>query len=571
MWRDAVLVAGKDLRIEARSRVALWQVLPFAALSLVLFAFALGPGPRVLRQAAPGLFWLAVCSRPCWPPSAASPSSPARGPATGCGSRASTRPASSWARRPPWPSSWPCSRSCCAPGSPCSSASTSALVWLAVVASVLATVGLAAAGVIYGALSAGSAGPRDPAAAAGAADPGPGAAGRVPGLGGGHHRAGVGRHCPGCASSGPSPRSTWCSASSSTDRCRRRREAGRCCGPSGVAGLVTTAADRVAGPVGDPARPGPGQPGPAPLPAPAGGLGRPLPGLRPGRPGAACSTCGGAPGRLFWDRLAAASVEVAVVLQRPHPGHRVAVGPADLGRVVDLGRPADQTALLARPASSATWPCAGYRPTPRCGPAAARWPPWWPSSTCRSCTSRSTGGRPSTRRATVLNPELTAHIHGSMAWTLLLGFVAITLVFVWMVAVRYRIEVLRDAPGRRGARGVAGRALGRGPARDPGRSGAGGPGRRARRPSGGAGGPGRRAPGRPVVKLRRRRLRHRPGRPVLVRRVAASCAGGGSRRRWPGRLARSGRPPARARPTGPPSTRPRRPRAPATVGRDHPD
>ena len=60
MWRDALLVAGKDLRIEARSRVALWQVLPFAVLVLVLFAFALGPGPSVLRSAAPGLYWLAV-------------------------------------------------------------------------------------------------------------------------------------------------------------------------------------------------------------------------------------------------------------------------------------------------------------------------------------------------------------------------------------------------------------------------------------------------------------------------------------------------------------------------------
>ena len=60
MWRDALLVAGKDLRIEARSRVALWQVLPFAVLVLVLFAFALGPGPTTLRPAAPGLFWLAV-------------------------------------------------------------------------------------------------------------------------------------------------------------------------------------------------------------------------------------------------------------------------------------------------------------------------------------------------------------------------------------------------------------------------------------------------------------------------------------------------------------------------------
>jgi heme exporter protein B len=60
MWRDALLVAGKDVRIELRSRVALWQVLPFAVLVLVLFGFALGPGPTVLRTAAPGLYWLAV-------------------------------------------------------------------------------------------------------------------------------------------------------------------------------------------------------------------------------------------------------------------------------------------------------------------------------------------------------------------------------------------------------------------------------------------------------------------------------------------------------------------------------
>lgn len=60
MWRDALLVAGKDIRIELRSRVALWQVVPFAVLVLVLFGFALGPGASALRTAAPGLYWLAV-------------------------------------------------------------------------------------------------------------------------------------------------------------------------------------------------------------------------------------------------------------------------------------------------------------------------------------------------------------------------------------------------------------------------------------------------------------------------------------------------------------------------------
>jgi heme exporter protein C len=46
--------------------------------------------------------------------------------------------------------------------------------------------------------------------------------------------------------------------------------------------------------------------------------------------------------------------------------------------------------------------------------------------------------------ATVLNPDLSPTIHGSMAWTLLLSFIALTLVFVWMLLVRYRIGVLED-------------------------------------------------------------------------------------------------------------------------------
>ncbi len=60
MWRDAWAVLVKDLGIEARTRVGLWQVLPFAVLTVVLFAFALGPHHGVLKAAAPGLFWLGV-------------------------------------------------------------------------------------------------------------------------------------------------------------------------------------------------------------------------------------------------------------------------------------------------------------------------------------------------------------------------------------------------------------------------------------------------------------------------------------------------------------------------------
>jgi heme exporter protein B len=60
MWRDALLVAGKDLRIELRSRVVLNQVAPFAIVVLALFAFALGPNRAPMVQAAAGLFWVAV-------------------------------------------------------------------------------------------------------------------------------------------------------------------------------------------------------------------------------------------------------------------------------------------------------------------------------------------------------------------------------------------------------------------------------------------------------------------------------------------------------------------------------
>jgi heme exporter protein B len=60
MFRDARLVAAKDLRLEWRSKVTLAQVAPFALLVLILFAFALDPDRGVLERATPGLFWLAV-------------------------------------------------------------------------------------------------------------------------------------------------------------------------------------------------------------------------------------------------------------------------------------------------------------------------------------------------------------------------------------------------------------------------------------------------------------------------------------------------------------------------------
>lgn len=57
--RTARYVAAKDLLVEWRSRVVSNQVLPFAVLVMVMFAFALD-SDAVLQRVAPGLIWLAT-------------------------------------------------------------------------------------------------------------------------------------------------------------------------------------------------------------------------------------------------------------------------------------------------------------------------------------------------------------------------------------------------------------------------------------------------------------------------------------------------------------------------------
>ena len=52
-------VARKDLRIEWNSRILINQVAPFAAIVMVLFAFALD-NDGILQRVAPGLVWLAT-------------------------------------------------------------------------------------------------------------------------------------------------------------------------------------------------------------------------------------------------------------------------------------------------------------------------------------------------------------------------------------------------------------------------------------------------------------------------------------------------------------------------------
>ncbi|MFK7919588.1 MAG: heme exporter protein CcmB [Ilumatobacter sp.] len=59
-WRVAWLIARKDLSIERRSRVITNQVLPFAAVTMIIFGFALDANKEVLELVAPGLVWLAT-------------------------------------------------------------------------------------------------------------------------------------------------------------------------------------------------------------------------------------------------------------------------------------------------------------------------------------------------------------------------------------------------------------------------------------------------------------------------------------------------------------------------------
>ena len=53
LWGEVLLVAGKDLRIEARSKVTIQQIVPFGLIVLLLFAFALDPDRGILHGSLP--------------------------------------------------------------------------------------------------------------------------------------------------------------------------------------------------------------------------------------------------------------------------------------------------------------------------------------------------------------------------------------------------------------------------------------------------------------------------------------------------------------------------------------
>ena len=54
------LICRKDLQIEMRSRVVLLQIVPFAVLIMILFAFAFDADRPSLRDYASGLYWVTV-------------------------------------------------------------------------------------------------------------------------------------------------------------------------------------------------------------------------------------------------------------------------------------------------------------------------------------------------------------------------------------------------------------------------------------------------------------------------------------------------------------------------------
>ena len=58
-WRRVRAIALKDLTAERRSKASFNAVTALAVTMLVLFGFALGPDTQTVREAAPGVIWLA--------------------------------------------------------------------------------------------------------------------------------------------------------------------------------------------------------------------------------------------------------------------------------------------------------------------------------------------------------------------------------------------------------------------------------------------------------------------------------------------------------------------------------
>ena len=444
MWREAALVAGKDLRIEARSRVGLWQVVPFAVLVLVLVAFAIGPDSASLRHAAPGIFWIAVLfstvlsiqrsvaiesgegTRDGLRLSGIDPAGIFLGKAAAVGLQLLVLQIVLWA------------------GVTVLFDVRVHVVWLAIVTSLLATVGLACAGHP-------PANSRAPGARAGFAGGFEGVAG-CPG-----RQLELGRRVVAHPHTlrGDLPRHRHRPLRSAPGGCMNSigtvsRPRGTVSRPRwltvvGILGVVCTGFTVWLGLWITPPD------------AVQGNLARLLY-IHPPIATVALYWAGGVAlaGSLlylwprtrsfFWDRLAAASVEVGAVFSaltcitgsiwgRPAWGVWWAwdarLTSSALLLLLELGYlalrrvPADP-AIRARRCAVAALLIAVDVPIVHFSV------DWWQ-------TLHQTG--------TVLDPGFHLHVHGSMAWTFLLGFIAFSLIYVWLLGVRYRIEVLQDQVG----------------------------------------------------------------------------------------------------------------------------
>jgi heme exporter protein B len=59
-WQVILTIAAKDWRIEGRARDVLTATIFFAGLVVMILAFAFGPETTRLREAAPGVLWVAI-------------------------------------------------------------------------------------------------------------------------------------------------------------------------------------------------------------------------------------------------------------------------------------------------------------------------------------------------------------------------------------------------------------------------------------------------------------------------------------------------------------------------------
>ena len=164
----------------------------------------------------------------------------------------------------------------------------------------------------------------------------------------------------------------------------------------GVLAVVTAGAHRLARALGDAAGRRAGQPGPAALHPSRRRHRRPLLGRRgglrrqPALPVAAHAlVLLGPPGR----QRGRGRRRVL----RLHPHHRLALGPPGVGRLVDVGRPADLDRAPAHPRDRLPGPAPGAGRSPHPGPPLRRRRAARSPSTSPSSTSRSTGGTRCTR------------------------------------------------------------------------------------------------------------------------------------------------------------------------------